>query len=130
MSNKSNEPPNDANDVKEHELVKKIIKDINRPGNVTVLCGYVGKSGSDDLVRLYTDLQFGEYLEIKKVDILASKEVSDDVIPFGGTCIFVDDNTEIRKVKIETTKKQAMFLGGKISETFVKDNKKYKNTNS
>jgi hypothetical protein len=122
MADKSSrESPKDANkDIKEHELVGKIIRDINRPGNVTVLCGYIGKSGSEDVVRLYTDLEFGEYLEIKKDDILASKEVSDEVIPFGGTCIFVDDNAEIRRVRIETTKQQAMFLGGKVSETFVR----------
>jgi hypothetical protein len=108
------------NDIKDHELVDKIVRDINNPGNVTVLCGYIGKSGSEDIVRLYTNLEFGEYFEIKREDILASKEVSDDVIPFGGTCIFVDDNTEIRRVRIETTKQQAMFIGGKVSETFVK----------
>jgi hypothetical protein len=109
-----------SDEIKEHDLAKRIAKDTNLPGGVTVLCGYVGKSGSEDTVRLYTSIEFNEYYEIKKDDVSASKEVSEDVLPFGGTCIFVKSDAEVNHVIIESTKEQAKFLGGMVSEDLVK----------
>jgi hypothetical protein len=109
-----------SDEIKEHDLAKRIAKDTNLPGGVTVLCGYVGKSGSEDTVRLYTSIEFNEYYEIKKDDVSASKEVSEDVLPFGGTCIFVKSDAEVNHVIIESTKEQAKFLGGIVSEDLVR----------
>src|SRR4051812_11166809 len=89
------------------------------PENVTILCGYIGKSSSEDTVRLYISLDFNEYYEIKKDDVAASRDVTEDVIPFGGTCLFVKSDAEVNHIYVESTKEQAKFLGGAISESFV-----------
>jgi hypothetical protein len=111
---------NELREIKEHELTKKIVKDINVPKNVTVFYGYIGKSSSGDSIRLYVSLSFNEYLEIKKEDITVTKEVSEDVLPFGGTCIFVNSNAEVNHIRVEVTKELAKFLGGRISQDLVR----------
>jgi hypothetical protein len=103
----------------QHDLVDEIIKDPNQIANITNFIGYRGKSNSEGVIRLYTSLEFNEYIEIKKEDIAAMRNVNDDVILFGGTAIFVDNTCEIKRVRIDTTKQQAMFLSGKVSESFI-----------
>jgi hypothetical protein len=123
---KKNEADNDISNsidkgqIKEHPLVGKIVKDLNRPINSTIFLGYIGKSLTQGVLRLYTNLEFNEYLEINTRDILYSEEVSDDVLEYGGNRLWVDDNADITLVKVETIKQQAKFLGGKVTDRFVK----------
>jgi hypothetical protein len=62
------------------------------------LVGYVGRSGSDNAIRLYPDLEFKEYFEINRDDILHSEKVSDKVMEFGGTRLWVNGDAEISHI--------------------------------
>lgn len=120
MPQESQKSPEESKElIKEHDLIPEIIKDPNQVANITNFIGYIGKSNSEGIIRLYTSLEFNEYLEFKKEDIVAMKNVNDDVLLFGGTAIFVENTCEIKRVRTDTTKQQAMFLSGKVSEGLI-----------
>ena len=111
MDRKENGPLQD-------QLAKKLTKN-GRPTNPMRIKGYIGQSDWDT-VRLYLNLEFDEYVTIKKENILNAEDVSEDELEYGGTCLWVDKNAEISHVKVESTKEEARFLGGLISEAQIK----------
>ena len=98
----------------EHELAKKLVRD-GKPVDYLTIKGYVGKSDSEDKVRLYLNKEFNDYIQIKKNDILHAEEISHEELEFGGTCIWLDKDAEITKVKTESKKQQARFMAGEIT---------------
>ena len=82
--------------------------------------GYVGKSDSNDIVRIYLNLNFNEYVEIVKSDILHVEELSTDDLEHGGTCVWIRKDAEITNVKTESLKQQAQFLEGEIARAQLK----------
>ena len=128
MADKKRSQKSNKNNFEEHYLARKIadasqsrkIAGASESGNVVTFLGYIGKSESEEIIRLYTNIEFNEYLEIKKNDILHSEDVSNEVIEFGGTRIWVDAFSNIKRVYVEVTKQQAQFLTGLISHTHVR----------
>ena len=102
--------------LREHELAKKLVRD-GKPVDHLTIKGYVGKSDSDDKIRLYLNKEFNDYVEINKSDILHAEEISHEELEFGGTCIWLDKDAEITKVKIESKKQQARFMVGEITRS-------------
>src|SRR4051794_23770165 len=96
--------------LKEHDLVKKIVTGPGQPGNAVLLVGYVGKSGSDDNVRLYLNLSFDEYVDIPKNSILHAAEAPEEVLQFGGSYIWIKKDTDITHCYVEANKQQAQFF--------------------
>jgi hypothetical protein len=113
MSTNKGSKPDGSDPLREHYLAKKLIKD-GKPVDYICIKGYVGKSDSDDIVRIYLNLQFNEYVEINKSDIFHAEE-SDD-IEHVGTCIWVRKDAEITRVRVEATKQQAKFMQGEIAQ--------------
>jgi hypothetical protein len=113
MSTGGGEKSSEKDPLREHELVKKLVKD-GKPVDYLTIRGYVGKSDSVDAVRLYLSKEFNEYIEVKKKEILHAEEISPEELEFGGTCIWVEKDTEIIKVKIQSKKQQARFMEGDI----------------
>jgi hypothetical protein len=102
----------------ENEIAKKI-RESGQLGNVTLLMGYIGKSDSPEVVRLYLDISFDSYLDIPKNGIVHSVATPESVLPFGGSYIWITKDTQISEVKVEATKEQAKFLQGRISKRYV-----------
>ncbi|MGD9672109.1 MAG: hypothetical protein AB7U98_01365 [Candidatus Nitrosocosmicus sp.] len=118
-------PPNKDNDsFGEHYIVSKI-QGKSEPGNIITLLGYLGKPDSETSVKLYTNIEFNEYLEIKKSDIINIENVSDQVIEFGGTRIWIDIDSKVKHVNIKTSDMQAKFLKGRITKGFTKRRRHY-----
>jgi hypothetical protein len=46
--------------------------------------------------------------------------VSEDIIEYGGSRIWISNDAEVVRVSIETTKQQAKFWSGQVSERFAK----------
>jgi hypothetical protein len=108
----------DKDTLKEHEIVSKIVKDSGY-GNATLLVGYIGKTDKDNNVRLYFNLNFDEYVDVPRESILHSANAPEDVLPFGGTYLWVKKDEHITYVRVESTKQQAKFLQGTISRGLV-----------
>jgi hypothetical protein len=123
----------DINDDKEkrlneqHDLITDILKDPNSIVNISTFVGYLGKGSSEELLRLYLNTDFNEYIEVKKKDILTQRKVNDTIIPFGGTAIFVQGASKIRYVNVTVTDQPANFISGEISEKFLKPSIKSNN---
>jgi len=114
VSTGKDQKPNDSDPLREHELVKKLVKD-GKPVDYLTIKGYVGKSDSVDTIRLYLNKEFNEYIEVKKSDILYAEQISGEELEFGGTCIWIGKDTEIIKVTIDSKKQQARFMQGEIT---------------
>jgi hypothetical protein len=110
----------DESPLDEHPIVGAIVgKDPLRVPDITSFIGYVGKSSSEDHIRLYSDLEFRNYLEIKRDDILHSEKLSDKVLEFGGTQLWIKADAEILHIEINQVKQQAKFLSGQITQRYV-----------
>jgi hypothetical protein len=104
--------------LKEHEIASKIVKESGY-GNATLLVGYIGKTDKDNSVRLYFNLNFDEFVDIPRDSILHAAYAPEDVLPFGGTYLWVKKDEHITHIRVESTKQQAKFLQGSISEGLV-----------
>ena len=118
MPAKSSQNRTDDSD-EEHYLVKKLVG-TSKSGNIVTLLGYMGKSESELNIRLYTNLEFNEYFEINKNDILHKEEVPTEEMEFGGTRIWIDGDSAIKQVYMEVIQEQAKFLTGRISRGYIK----------
>ena len=119
MSARKDSKSDENNALREHELTKKLVKD-GKPVDYLCIKGYVGKSDSNDVVRIYLNLNFNEYVEIAKSDILHAEELSTDDLEHGGTCVWIRKDAEITNVKTESLKQQAQFLEGEIARAQLK----------
>lgn len=81
------------------------------PGT-TVLHGYLGKSPTEGVWRLYLDPALTEYVEVPEADIQHSETLPDA----SGTSIWVLSTTPLKHVRTETQDVQAEFLGGAITD--------------
>jgi hypothetical protein len=98
-SKKSDESSSQGDALKEHKLVRELTKENGQPPNATSLVGYVGDSGSSDIVRVYLNLNFDEYVEVPKDGILHATEVGEDMIEFGGTLLWIDKMHRVNMFK-------------------------------
>jgi hypothetical protein len=120
MSTKKGDEPRSQEDVlKEHKLVRELTKERGRLPNTTSILGYVGDSGSPDIVRVYLNLDFDEYVDVRRQDILHATEAGEDMIQFGGTLLWVDKNASCKHVQVTSDEVQAQFLEGEIAGTYL-----------
>jgi len=101
--------------LKEHEIASKVVKGSGY-GNATLLVGYIGKSDDDKSVRLYMNLNFDEYVQVPRESILHAANAPESVLPFGGTYLWIKKDDHITYVRVDSTKQQAKFLEGSISQ--------------
>lgn len=106
--------------LEEYPIIKKIAKDSTARVDVTSLVGCIGRASSDDNIRIYPDLEFREYFEIKRNDILRNEKVSGKIIEFRGSRIWIKSDAEILHIQINRTKEQAKFLTGKITDRYLR----------
>lgn len=102
---------------KEHEIVRKLIKP-GTPVDFTYFVGYLGKSTFPNHIRLYLSLTFDEFLDIPKDKILHHADVPEEILAFGGTCVWIPRDVEVIHTRNELTKMQAQFLEGEIMQTY------------
>jgi hypothetical protein len=117
-SRQPNSNDNGRKGPEENEYIKRLRGEGELPNDITLLYGYVGTAGSEDILRLYKDINFNEYYEIKRTDIRYWKENDKD--PFGGTAVFVDSDAEVKVVCIQVTRIRARFLAGSISKANIR----------
>lgn len=101
--------PNLQNDP----VVDALIEDPSQaPAGTTVLTGYLGKSPTAGVWRLYLDPALTEYVEVPEEDIKHSETLPDA----SGTSIWVLNTTPLKHVRTQTQDVQAEFLGGAITD--------------
>jgi hypothetical protein len=98
----------------------KILKKTGRDAAVTHVLGYVADSGNAEFIRLYFNLDFDKYVEIRKSDILHTEDAPPDVIELGGTYVWIRKDAECKYVEVQSSTIKADFLSGDISSTFLR----------
>src|SRR5437660_10883651 len=109
-----NQPPAEepSPNLDEHALVKALVPDPSQgPPNATVLQGFLGKSPTDGVWRLYLTSALDEYVEIPEGDILHTQELPDGQ----GTLVWVPKSLNLQHVKTQSQQVQAEFLSGSIA---------------
>ena len=110
MSRKRDDGP------KECDIVNKIVKDI--AGDIVHIKGYVGKSSSPELVRLYLNLRFNTYIEFPKQSIIHYNQTKKESLP-ELTNIWISAETPISYTKPSQVKTQMKFLKGRIGRKYL-----------
>jgi hypothetical protein len=83
--------------IEESDLIKKLAVDPEKPGELIVLQGYVGRSSDPSRVRLYETAQkTTEYIEIKEDSIRHVER--DDVL--GTSRIYLEATTLVHNVQV------------------------------
>jgi hypothetical protein len=113
------ESSKDKDPLEVHDLVDKLVKEPGLPANALRLVGYVGKSGSTDVIRLFLNLNFDEFVDIPRNKILHAVKAPENVIEFGGTYLWISRDTNIIHTRIESTKEQARFIEGAITKNYL-----------
>lgn len=112
--------------LEENEIVKKIVKDPGQPTNVACLGpGYIGKSQYPNMVRLWLNLTFNEYLDIPKEAIIEVVPPSKEAGELGRTHIFVHGDTQITHGILQANTVQARLFEGMISRAYARPSVHY-----
>jgi hypothetical protein len=106
--------------LKEHVLAKTIIGEADKAGSVLRLSGYIGKSKSNRIIRLYLNLNFDEYVEIPKDSIIYATTTPPGVLEFQGTYLWINRDTDITYTHIDIKKEQLNFLRGRLSRKYLR----------
>jgi hypothetical protein len=79
--------------IRYDDFIKKVKPDVANSEEVVLLHGYIGDSGKEDQIRVYSDAGLTEYIDIAKADILHAVPNSDD--PLGGSQLWVKQSSNV-----------------------------------
>ena len=97
--------------LEQDPLVEALVPDPNQgPPDATVLQGYLGKSTTEGVWRLYLTPQLDQYVELPEAEILYSQKQPDD-----GTLVWVRRDLPLNVQRPQAAQVQAEFLGGNIA---------------
>src|ERR1700736_1812143 len=83
------EEPNHSNELRQDELIEKLVPDPATPPDVILLAGLLGRSDRTGYVRLYLTPLLNEYVEISEKDVLHHQKIPPALNPLGGTLVWI-----------------------------------------
>ncbi len=96
----------------EDPMVAALVPDPSQGApNAAILHGYLGRSTTEGVWRLYLSVELDRYVELPEDEILHTKQLPDD----GGTLVWVRKDLALNVVRPEARQVQAEFLGGPIA---------------
>jgi hypothetical protein len=106
-------PPDDRpSALQQHPLVDALRPDPTQPpADVAVLQGFLGKSPTEGVWRLYLTPALDEYVEIPESDIVHAQDLPDG----GGTIVWVPKSLSLPHTRTQSQQVQADFLSGAIA---------------
>jgi hypothetical protein len=69
-------------------LVERLMPEPGVPANFQVMVGYLGRSGTPGVWRLY-DRSFSRYVDFNENDIIHARQLTPEQNPDGGTILYV-----------------------------------------
>jgi len=113
------EEPNGSTELRQDELIEKLVPDPAAPPDVIMLAGWMGKSHRAGYVRLYLTPLLNEYVEISEKDVLHHQPYPPAMNPLGGTYVWVRREANLQHTQTATQQVQAQFLQGGITSRFL-----------
>lgn len=101
-------------DLREDELVSKLVPDPTQQAGVVVLSGFLGRSPREGFQRLYTSPQLDAFVEIPADAIVHRLTLTPDQSAYGGTTVWLRAGTQVTYTRTTSTQLQAEFLQGPI----------------
>ncbi len=100
-------------DLQPDAVVEALVSDpAQGPPATTVLHGFLGKSPTEGVWRLYLTASLDEYVEIPESEIQHSETLPDS----SGTTVWVSSSVSLKHVRTHAQDVQAEFLGGAITD--------------
>jgi hypothetical protein len=106
--------------LKQDDLIAKLVKDPKAPPDALLLTGFLGASSEDDHTRLYLTATLDDYVEIPTDAILHTQEIPKDQSPLGGTLLWIKKDAELIHGKVGPNRTKARFLEGRIQQEFIR----------
>jgi hypothetical protein len=106
-------------DLKQDEVIARLVPDPADPPHVMRLAGYLGKSARRGFWRLYLTLELSDYVEVAEDDIIHSQALVSQDDPLAGTVVWVRSDATLQHVRTESRQAQAEFLQGDITGAFL-----------
>ena len=123
MADKAN--PKDANasvgakDLRQDEVIARLMPDPSTPPDVTAMVGFLGKSTRRKFWRLYQTLDLKDYVEIAEDDIVQSQSLKSEQQPLGGTVLWVKSGARLQSSRSGSNVAEAEFMHGEITRKFL-----------
>lgn len=96
-------------------FVDAVVKDPANPPKVKLVQGYLGKSASAGLVRIYTNVELSEHIDVPEAAVLHTLEVPDD--HFGAQYIWIDRDAEVTVRDTSRSELKTRFMAGPLAES-------------
>ena len=106
-------------DLKQDEVIERLVPDPADPPDVIAMIGFVGKSTRARFWRVYHTLDLKNYVEIAEDDIVHSQSLTTDQQRLGGTVIWMRANARLRYSRNESRQAEADFIRGDITRNFL-----------
>ena len=111
--------PSGPAELRQDELIEKLVPDPAAPPDVIVLVGFLGKSSRAGYVRLYLTPKLNDYFEIPEKDVILTQSLATELNPLGGTIVWVRREAELLHTRTTPAQAQAEFLQGGITSGFL-----------
>ena len=105
-------------ELRQDELVDKLMPDPSQPQPLTVISGFLGRSQQAGHWRLYLTPTLDEYVEIPEEDIVHNQLLGPEQSIFGGTMVWVRSASPLQYSRTTSRQIQAEFLQGPITTGF------------
>lgn len=107
--------------LKEDALVEQLVPEAGSHQPLTVLEGFLGKSGREGYWRLYLTPELDEYVEFAEDDVAHSQETTAEAAPapFGGSCVWLREGAAVTHTRVSTRQMQAEFLRGGVTSAYL-----------
>lgn len=100
-------------------LVEALVPDPSRHEATTQLSGWLGKSATAGVWRLYLTPQLNTYVEFAEDDVVHTRPLDASESPLGGTTIWIKAGVMLRHTEVVTRQVEAGFLSGGVTSGFM-----------
>ena len=112
------QPSSPKQELRQHELVDKLVSDPSQQQSLTVLSGFLGQSQRAGYWRLYLTPTMDEYVEIPEEDIVHSQSLEPSQSALSETMVWVRSGASLQYTRTMSHQIQAEFLKGPITTGF------------
>jgi hypothetical protein len=100
-------------ELKDDGLVDRLVPDPGNPDVTVLRSTFIGKGTRDDVLRIYTSMDFSEYFEVPKDKVLGAKRY-----PSGRLIVWLPSDVQVRMTRSKSM--SAEYLKGSIQASYLR----------
>jgi hypothetical protein len=102
-------------ELRQHELIEKVLPDPSQLASLTTLSGFIGRSLQEGYWRLYLTPTLDEYVEIREDDIVHTQTLEPSQSALGRTVVWLRSGVTLQYTRFTSRQIQAEFLQGPLA---------------